>query len=62
MIDEATKRNIMAIKQHSDFTRELVRGVEDKLKQVEALENQIKILQEQMKSMQVKIYSGGATG
>jgi hypothetical protein len=65
MQDEATHKNILAIKAHSEQTRielremqEIVIGYENTLK---TLVNEMNNLKTQMHNMQVRLYSGGPT-
>jgi len=63
--DSATHKNILAIKDHSIRSREIVRELEAKLedtnKENRDLKNKLKLMQEQIQMIQVKLFSGGAT-
>ena len=62
---EVNRKNILAIKQHADVTRELLREDQNKVKQLENLileqKNRLDLLQKQVQILQVKSFSGGAT-
>jgi len=62
---DATQKNILAIKDHSQATRKIVRDLKISLNEkdvkIKHLESSISILQQQMQVLQVKIFSGGAT-
>ena len=66
MSEEVNKRNILAIQQYSEQTRELFREMElimnDLKNQNENLKSQVNIVKTQIQSMQVRVYSGRATG
>jgi len=62
---EVNARNILAIKDHSEYTRAIVREIEVKLA---AMQNEIVALRslsdqtnERISAMQVRVYSGRAT-
>jgi len=61
MSDEATRKNILALKQHSDGTRKLFRALEDKYKQVEMLNHKIELLDKQVQNLLVVVHSGRTT-
>jgi hypothetical protein len=61
MSDDATHKNILAIKQHSEETRKQLRDLEKKFSNVEMLQNRINQLENQVKFLTVKVYSGGPT-
>lgn len=61
MADEATMKNVLAIKQHSETTRGMFRDLEVKLNTFDTLLSKITALETQVRAMQVKLYSGGAT-
>lgn len=65
MSDEVTKRNILAIKKHSEDTRVMLRELEQKvvhLKQKLDMAQKDNIdLRLQVQKLQIKLYSGGAT-
>lgn len=62
---EVTHKNILAIKQHSEYTRgqvvELCLLVEAQHNTVETLKGIVAALQTQVQALQVKLYTGGAT-
>jgi len=58
---EAIQKNILAIKQHSEDTRKLVRELELKLNSITSLNLKIIELENQVRALQVKVHSGGAT-
>jgi len=45
------ERNILAIKQHSEETRKMVRVVEEKNKQIDNLSNKIEALSKQVETL-----------
>ncbi len=58
---EAEQKNILAIKQHSEQTRILIRELETKLNTIETMNQRINQLEMQLSNLQVKVFSGGAT-
>lgn len=54
-------KNILAVKQHSEATRSLVRELEKKLRVVDAHAARLAIVEKQLRVLQVKLYSGGAS-
>jgi hypothetical protein len=65
MEDEATRRNILAIKAHSEETRAMCRKAEAA---IEGFRNEIETLKQtnaallvQMQAMQIRLFSGAAT-
>lgn len=62
---EVNRKNILAIKQHADVTRELLREDQVKVKQLENLileqKDRLDLFQKQVQILQVKSFSGGAT-
>ena len=61
MSNEATHKNILAVKQHSEDTRKLFRDLEARLNTVITQANRIDQLEKQVQQLQIKLYSGGAT-
>lgn len=61
MSEEVMRRNILAIKEYSEQTREIVRGIESCYSNMEMMANDIRAIKEQIAALQVKVYSGGAT-
>lgn len=61
MSEEVTRRNILAIKEYSEQTRELVREIEKRNTTIEMMVSDIETLKKQVAALQVKVYSGGAT-
>lgn len=63
--DTATHKNILAIKDHAQRTREIVRDLESRLVDMgnskTELELKVNILQSQIQNLQVKLFSGGST-
>ncbi len=59
--DSATYKNIMAIKQHSEETRSMLRDVEQKFIQIENLRNEVDLLKKQIQSLLVAVHSGRTT-
>lgn len=60
--EDAIRKNIMAVIDHSKTTRELYRELEVKYDtRIQSLEDQAKILTSQVQALQVKVFSGGAT-
>lgn len=59
--EDAIRKNILAIKAHSEDTRELVRELERKLATMHTMLLTIQALKDQVGKLQVKLYSGGAT-
>lgn len=62
MSHDATHKNIIAVKEHSEITRSMFRDLEVKLNTLGTLIKRIDMLETQVRSLQVKLYSGGATG
>jgi len=60
-MSDALTRNIMAVKQYSEETREIVREFERRLNTYDTMLGKIEILEAQISALQVKLYSGGAT-
>jgi len=64
-IEEINKRNILAILEHGNVTRKQLREAQDKIKLLENLileqKNRIDLFQSQVQTIQMKLYSGGAT-
>ena len=65
MSDEVTRRNILAIKAHSEETRKELRKMQTENKElhnlVETLNGKLGVLEKQLRIIQVRIFSGGAT-
>ncbi len=65
MSDEAVHKNILSIKAHAERSREIVRELQFELKNQEnknkEMEVKLNLLQAQIQSLQVKMFSGGAT-
>lgn len=65
MEDETTRRNILAIKAHSEETRAMCRNAEATIErfrnEIETLKQTNAVLLAQVQAMQVKVFSGGAT-
>lgn len=65
MSDEATRKNILAIKYHSDVTREQVAALRAEVKAhadtLETLRATVQEMETQVRLLQIKLYSGGAT-
>lgn len=63
--ESATHKNILAIRDHSQRTREIVRDLESRLVDMgnskTELEMKVEILQSQIQNLQVKMFTGGAT-
>lgn len=60
--EDAIRKNMMAIRDYSTVTRELYRDLETKYEtRIGTLEDQVKLLTTQIQSLQVKLFSGGAT-
>ncbi|MCK4501296.1 hypothetical protein KAU11_12420 [Candidatus Babeliales bacterium] len=63
--DSATHKNILAIKDHSMRTREIVRDLEKLIQgftnQNRAQQTEIDMLKKQIQTLQIKLFSGGAT-
>ncbi len=63
--NKATNRNIMAIKQHSDITRQQVNELRDVVdgyvSTIQTLHQTITGLQGQIQQLQIKLYTGGTT-
>jgi len=61
--EDAIRKNVIAIKDHSETTRAMYRELETQYEtRIGALENQIKLHTTQLQALQVKLFSGGATG
>lgn len=58
---EVAHKNILAILEHGNATREIVRELEAKLNSVDMLSKRVEALEEQVRILQVKLYSGGPT-
>lgn len=62
---EINRRNILAIRDHSETTRGQLREAQLKIKELENLileqKNRLDLFQKQIQTMQMKLYSGGAT-
>jgi chaperonin cofactor prefoldin len=62
---EVTRKNILAVKDHSEYTRGMVTKltalVEAQNNTVETLQGQVNNLQVQLQALQVKLYTGGST-
>jgi len=62
---EVNARNILAIKDHSEATRVIVRNLQAEMEamknEIAALRLQLNSANERINGMQVRIYSGGAT-
>ncbi len=58
---EVEQKNILAIKQHSENTRKLVRELEQKLNSITSLNLKVLELENQVRALQVKVHTGGAT-
>ncbi len=58
---DANQKNILAIKQHSEETRKMVRELEVKLNSITSLNLKVIELENQIHNLQVKMFSGGAT-
>ena len=61
MSNDATHKNILAIKQHSEETRKLVRELENRLNAINSLNLKVLELEKQIQVLQVKLFSGGST-
>ena len=63
--NSATHKNILAIKQHSDITREQVTELRklliDSQNTINTMSGQIVVLQSQIQALQIKLFTGGAT-
>lgn len=59
--EEVNTRNVLAIKAHSEQTRELLRELELKINNIINLENKITLMENQISNLQVKVFSGGST-
>ena len=62
---EVNRRNILAIRDHAEITRTQLREAQLKIKELENLvlaqTNRIDLFQKQVQTIQMKLYSGGAT-
>ena len=58
---EAIQKNIIAVKEHSEQTRLLFRELEVKMNTIETMNQRIIQMEQQLQSLQVKVFSGGAT-
>lgn len=65
MSEEVNRKNILAILEHGNVTRQQLRDVQDKVKLLENLileqKQRLDLHQTQMQNIQIKLYSGGAT-
>ena len=60
-MSSAIEKNILAIKQHSEETRKLVRSLQQKLDAYDTLNTRVNNIEQQVKNIQVKLYTGGPT-
>ena len=62
---EVNRKNILAIKEYTEITRTQLREAQLKIKELENLvlaqTNRIDLFQKQVQTIQMKLYSGGAT-
>jgi len=62
-IEETVKRNVEAVIAFSNETRQIVRGLEEKVKrmedQIRSKENEVQQLRNMVAQMQAKVYAGG---
>lgn len=65
MNEEINAKNILAIKAHSETTRAIAREVQAELVAIRtemlSIRAQNDVLQEQLRTLQVRVFSGGAT-
>ena len=61
MNEELVRRNVLAIKQHSEETRKMVKELETNMNTIQTINQKIILLESQLQALQVKIFSGGAT-
>lgn len=61
MMSDFNHKNMLAVKQHSEATRNLVRELEKKLTAIDAQAARLALVEKQLKVLQVKLYSGGAS-
>lgn len=63
--EEATRKNLISIRDHAVTSRKIVRELEIKLenyrKENDELKEKFNNLQKQLQAIQVKLFSGGAT-
>lgn len=60
--EDAIRKNIIAVIDHSKTTRELFRELETKYEtRITTLEEKVILLTTQIQALQVKLFSGGAT-
>ena len=63
--EEATRKNLMSIRDHAVTSRKIVRELELKLenyrKENDELKEKFNNLQKQLQAIQVKLFSGGVT-
>ena len=63
--EEATRKNLISIRDHAVTSRKIVRELELKLenyrKENDELKEKFNNLQKQLQAIQVKLFSGGAT-
>ena len=61
----AVQKNILSIRDHAVSTRKLFRELEAKVTNFENenkdLKNKLELLQTQLQTLQIKVFSGGAT-
>jgi hypothetical protein len=64
VFEEVTTRNVKAVVQHANLTRDLVKELETKVKSLDGLVRQydakIELLQKQIVVLQTKLFSGGS--
>ena len=61
MNNDVNHRNVLAVKQHSEETRKMLRVLETKINTIDTLLTKVGNLESQLRLIQVKLYSGGAT-
>ena len=63
--EEATRKNLISIRDHAVTSRKIVRELEAKMEDYRnenlELKEKLELLQQQLQAMQVKLFSGGAT-
>ena len=63
-LEENTTRNVKAVVAHANLTRDVVRQLEKKVKDLDNLVRQydkkFELLQKQIAALQTKLYSGGS--